>query len=65
MEGVSTSKIHKGGFMYSFTRHLEQHGLTPAKPLNPVLDGKVHRFDIEGRPHGKKHGWYVGHDAGD
>ena len=51
--------------MNSFLDYLAQQCLTPAKTLTPALDGKVHRFDIEGRLHGKKHGWYVGHDAGD
>ena len=51
--------------MDSFSNYLTQQGMTPDKPLSPCLDGKVYRFDIEGRAKGKKHGWYVGHDAGE
>ncbi len=39
---------------------------TGLSPIKPVLnfDGKVCRFDIEGRKRGKKHGWFVGHREG-
>lgn len=38
-------------------------GLSPVKPeFN--FDGKVYRFDIDGRKRGNKHGWFVGHCEG-
>lgn len=48
----------------SFLDALSAAGITPKKPLDVVADGKVNRFDIEGRTTGKKHGWYVLHSDG-
>ena len=42
---------------------LRAAGLTPVKPVLS-FDGKVCRFDIEGRKRGKKHGWFVGGSDG-
>lgn len=45
-------------------RALQNVGLTPVHGCNIVLDGRINRFDIEGRPRGKKHGWIIGHMDG-
>lgn len=42
---------------------LRTAGLPPIKPVLS-FDGKVCRFDIEGRKRGKKHGWFVGSSDG-
>lgn len=41
-------------------RALADAGIPPASGFMPVLDGRLHRFDIEGRARGKKHGWLLG-----
>lgn len=44
---------------------LQKAGVLPTGNHQIELDGKIHRFDIEGRSKGKKHGWIVGHTDGD
>ncbi|TCW29530.1 DUF927 domain-containing protein [Gulbenkiania mobilis] len=39
-------------------------GIAPVVKAVLSFDGKVCRFDLEGRKRGKKHGWFVGHTEG-
>lgn len=43
---------------------LRNAGIPAAERHQLVLDGKLHRFDIDGRVKGKKHGWLIGHSDG-
>ena len=38
-------------------------GLGPAKALDLITDGKIHRFRVEGDKAGALNGWYVQHDG--
>lgn len=47
-----------------FLHALSDAGMPAANGFMPVLDGRLHRFDIDGRARGKKHGWLLGRVVG-
>jgi putative DNA primase/helicase len=43
----------------AFLQALAEHGIAPAKALNLVADGRIHRYRVEGDKSGSENGWYV------
>lgn len=48
-----------------FLDALVQHGLSPARDLNLLADGRIHRYTVEGDKSKSDNGWYVLHGDGD
>jgi putative DNA primase/helicase len=48
----------------SITAEMASHGLSGLDPSDLMVDGQIHRFNVEGDKRGSKNGWYVLFDDG-
>lgn len=45
--------------MIALLDHMAQAGLTPHKAIDPIADGRIHRYRVAGDKSGSLNGWYV------